>query len=138
MPSWPESRKNQELAISSVSANKWVFVKVFTSTAECFEHLESKGFASVVTSPHDKRGAPSITLTNGSFTESKLAVWFGNESKGISDEAVVRATKCVKLDMYGYVESLNLSVCAGIVLAEVVKQRRAYCEKKKSGQIVKN
>jgi tRNA (guanosine-2'-O-)-methyltransferase len=87
MPSWPESRKNQELAISSVSANKWVFVKVFTSTAECFEHLESKGFASVVTSPHDKEGTPSITLTNGSFTESKLAVWFGNESKGISDEA---------------------------------------------------
>jgi tRNA (guanosine-2'-O-)-methyltransferase len=39
---------------TSVSAVKWTFVKRFGSTDECFDHLERKGFKSIVTSPHVK------------------------------------------------------------------------------------
>ena len=60
---------------------------------------------------------------------AKLAVWFGNESRGISDLAVQHAELCVSIPMFGMIESLNLGTTSGIVLYEVTKQRRAYQQK---------
>lgn len=137
VPNWPGSRRSKALATASVSASKWVYMRVFRSTAECFDHLEANGFTSVVTSPHNKGGQPATQMHNASFTQSKLAIWFGNESQGITDEAVERANDCIRLDMAGYVESLNLSVCAGIVLTEAVRQRHAFCEKKRQRRSVR-
>lgn len=56
----------------------------------------------------------------------KLAVWFGNEARGISDTAVSHSAACVQIEMYGIVESLNLATSTGIVLYEITKQRREY------------
>ena len=57
---------------------------------------------------------------------TKLAVWFGNEKRGISDLAVERSEMCVAIPMFGMIESLNLGTSSGIVLYEVAKQRREY------------
>jgi len=59
----------------------------------------------------------------------KLAIWFGNESKGVSDIAVMRSERCVAIPMFGMIESLNLGTSSGIVLYEVAKQRREYQSK---------
>jgi tRNA (guanosine-2'-O-)-methyltransferase len=110
----------------SVSGVKWSFVKRFDSTDDCFDHLESKNFSSLVTSPHVK-GKTNVYLHEGDFTEhAKLAVWFGNEARGISERAVERAQMCVAIPMFGMIESFNLGTSSGIVLYEVTKQRRAY------------
>lgn len=61
----------------------------------------------------------------------KLAVWFGNESRGISNEAVEASEFCLSIPMFGMIESLNLGTTTGIVLYEITKQRRAYQEKYK-------
>ena len=123
---WQELRERQNMSKLSVSASRWSFVKRFDSTDECYDHLESKNFVSIVTSPHVK-GKESIYLDEGDYTEAaKLAVWFGNEGRGISDRAVERASKCVAIPMFGMVESLNLGTASGIVLYEVTRQRRAY------------
>ena len=126
---WQEMREKRSLSKTSVSAVKWSFVKRFDSTDDCFDHLEKNNFHSVVTSPHVK-GRRNAYLHEADYTEhAKLAVWFGNEKRGISDRAVERSDMCVAIPMFGMIESLNLGTSSGIVLYEVTKQRREYQSK---------
>ena len=123
---WQALRESKAISKTSVSAVKWTFVKRFDSTDECFDHLERKGFRSIVTSPHVK-GKTCIYLHEGDFTAfTKLAIWFGSEAVGISDAAVDRSEMCVSIPMFGMIESLNLGTSSGIVLYEVTRQRREY------------
>lgn len=123
--SWESMRGNKTLLKTSVSGVKWSFVKKFKTTEECFDHLEKNGYTSVVTSPHIK-GKTNVILQDGDFTQDKLAVWFGNEARGISNLAVERSAACIQIEMYGIIESLNLATSTGIVLYEITKQRREY------------
>lgn len=126
---WQEMRERKKLHSTSVSAVKWSFVKRFDSTKACLDHLEGKNFRSIVTSPHVKE-KENVILHEGDYTEhTKLAVWFGNEKRGISDAAVERSEACVSIPMFGMIESLNLGTSSGIVLYEVTKQRREYQSK---------
>ena len=127
---WQDMRERKSLSKPSVSAIKWSFVKRFNSTEECFDHLESNRYTSIVTSPHVK-GKDNFILHEADYTQPRLAVWFGNESRGISDLAVERSDFCVSIPMFGMIESLNLGTTSGIVLYEITKQRRAYQEKYK-------
>ena len=123
---WQDMRDRKSLSTTSVSAVKWTFVRRFDSTEACLSHLEKQGFVSVVTSPHVK-GRTNVYLHDGDYTRhTKLAVWFGNEKRGISELAVERSEMCVAIPMFGMIESLNLGTSSGIVLYEVAKQRRAY------------
>ncbi len=80
-------------------------MKRFDSTDACLSHLEKHGFVSVVTSPHIK-GKTSVFLHEGDYTQhTKLAVWFGNEKRGISTLAVERSEMCVAIPMFGMIES---------------------------------
>ena len=123
---WRDMREKKSLSAPSVSAVKWSFVKRFDSTEECLQYLEKNRFISVVTSPHIK-GQKNVVLHEADYTAyHKLAVWFGNESRGISDLAVKRSKMCINIPMLGMIESLNLGTTSGIVLYEITKQRRAY------------
>ncbi len=126
---WHELRGEPKLSKLSVSAIKWTFVKTFNSTEECLSHLEKNHFVSVATSPHVK-GKTNKYLHEVDFTEhAKLAVWFGNEARGLSDLAVDRSEACISIPMFGMIESLNLATSSGIVLYEVTKQRREYASR---------
>ncbi|HWK40483.1 MAG TPA: RNA methyltransferase [Croceibacterium sp.] len=126
---WQDLRGEPKLSKLSVSAVKWTFVKRFDSTEECLAHLEKNRFVSVATSPHVK-GKTNNYLHEVDFAEhAKLAVWFGNEARGLSDLAVERSEMCISVPMFGMIESLNLATSSGIVLYEVTKQRREYASK---------
>ncbi len=127
---WQDMRNNSSLSTTSVSAIKWSFVKRFDSTEDCLKQLEEDGYESIVTSPHVK-GKNNVVLHEGEFTHPKLAVWFGNESSGISNIAVQNSVMCVNIPMFGMIESLNLGTTSGIVLYEVCRQRREYRRKYK-------
>lgn len=123
---WQEMRERRSLTKVSVSAVKWTFVKRFESTSDCLDHLEANRFVSIVTSPHIK-GCTNVVLHEADYTRfNKLAVWFGNEARGISDIAVKRCEFCVGIPMFGMIESLNLGTTSGIVLYEITRQRRDY------------
>lgn len=119
------SRSNKRLTNLSVGTNKWVFVKYFETTAECIAHLRKNLYTIAVTSSHTK-GERNINLYEETFTQKRLAVWFGNESKGISDEAVASADICIQIPMGGIVESLNLGTSTGIVLSYIGYQRLKF------------
>jgi tRNA (guanosine-2'-O-)-methyltransferase len=126
---WQEMRDEKALSKTSVSAVKWSFVKRFDSTEACIEHLVKNKFVSFVTSPHIK-GRNNAVLDEIDFTKNyKLAIWFGNESKGVSDVAIEHSSLCVSIPMVGMIESLNLGTTSGIVLYQATKQRREYQSK---------
>lgn len=128
---WQEMREKKSLLSTSVSAIKWSFVKRFDSTEACLQHLEKNRFVSIVTSPHVK-GHNNFDLNEVDYTQhAKLAVWFGSESRGISDLAIKRSEMCVSIPMVGMIESLNLGTTSGIVLYEITTQRREYQRKYK-------
>lgn len=119
------SRTHKGLTNTSVGANKWVFVKQFNTTTECIAHLRKDRYTIAVTSSHTK-GKENVYLYEETFTQKRLAVWFGNESKGISDEAANEADICIQIPMGGIVESLNLGTSTGIVLSYISYQRLKY------------
>jgi tRNA (guanosine-2'-O-)-methyltransferase len=128
---WHDMRERPSLSSTSVSAVKWTFVKRFDSTRDCLDHLAKNHFTSIVTSPH-RKGHRNEILHEVDFTAfTKLAVWSGNESRGISNEAADASVMCVCVPMFGMIESLNLGTSSGIVLYEVTKQRREYASKYK-------
>jgi len=126
---WQDLRERRALSSTSVSAVKWTFVRRFNSTEECLNHLKKNRFTSVVTSPH-RKGHRNELLHEADFAAyTKLAVWFGNEGRGITDEAAEASEMCINIPMFGMIESLNLGTSSGIVLYEVTKQRREYQSK---------
>jgi len=124
---WQDMRARKSLSKTSVSAIKWSFVKRFDSTEACLKHLERYRYLSIATSPHVK-GKKTVILHEGDYTHPRVAIWVGNESRGISELAVERSEFCVTIPMFGMIESLNLGTTSGIVLYEITKQRREYQE----------
>lgn len=116
------SRTNKRLTKLSVGANRWVFVKHFPTATDCIKHLKKNLYTIAVTSSHEK-GKNNLELYDEKFVQSRLAVWFGNETNGISDEAIENADMCIKIPMGGIVESLNLGTSSGIILSFIGYQR---------------
>lgn len=104
---------------SSASARKWVDVEKFSSVNECYESLKREGY-SIYTS---SISTDAVDLYKLDF-KKKIAVVFGNEHRGVSDDALNLADKKFKIPMYGMVQSLNVSVAAAIVLYEALRQRQ--------------
>jgi tRNA G18 (ribose-2'-O)-methylase SpoU len=50
---------------------------------------------------------------------SKVAIVLGNEVKGVQQEVVDACDTVIELDQYGTKHSLNIAVCAGIVIYDI-------------------
>ncbi|MEQ8424621.1 MAG: RNA methyltransferase, partial [Cyclobacteriaceae bacterium] len=96
-------------------ADKWLSIfkynKEINNTMACFKELKSRGYKILATSP-----AAALTLEEIDVT-SKIAIVLGNELHGLSDEARDQADFQVRIPMYGFTESLNLSVSAAICVS---------------------
>jgi tRNA (guanosine-2'-O-)-methyltransferase len=103
----------------STRAEKWLKLNYHSSTSACLKHLKAEGFTIVTT----HLGEEAIPYTNLDYTDPTVIV-FGNESEGISEEALELADHVIKIPMVGMVQSLNLSVAVGIILYEAMKQRQ--------------
>ena len=111
----------------STRAEKWLHFTYYPSTRKCLKQLKKDGFKIAVTQLGDK----SFPYTDLDYTQP-LALVFGNESEGISDEALKLADYVVSIPMFGMVQSLNLSVSVGIILYEAIRQRLRKNEKRQS------
>ena len=121
---------DRTLLHQSASASKWVYTRCFPTTRACLDHLARLNYRSVVTSPHTKGRTNALLGEYAGFTAHHLAVWFGNETDGASDEAIAAADACINLTMRGIVESMNLATTTGIVLHHVVERRMAWCRER--------
>ncbi|MBI5464869.1 MAG: RNA methyltransferase [Ignavibacteriales bacterium] len=103
---------------SSSSAKKWVERRQFASVKSCYDHLRREGFRVFATRLDEHaRSLYALDLT------AKAALVFGNEHRGVSDEAAKLADGTVMIPMMGMIQSLNVSVACAVSLFEAVRQR---------------
>ena len=112
-------------------ASQWLMPKRIESIKDCAQILKNSGYKIALvslpdfsrTSEHYLEKIPSYS-SNKFYTEEfkhfigeqKIALIFGSELHGVSPEWKHFADMYVSVEMYGFTESLNVSVCAGIIL----------------------
>jgi tRNA (guanosine-2'-O-)-methyltransferase len=96
-------------------AGQWIDLHRFTerekATQQAINHLKSKGYKIVATSPHAQAFTPE-TLP----IADPIALCFGTERLGLSTIMLEQADYHVKIPMYGFTESFNLSVSVALLL----------------------
>ena len=105
-------------AKSSSSAAKWLTVHQFTDATECFAALR-KRFSKIYTT-HLSTDAVSLYELN--LTES-VALVFGNEHAGVSDEIIGMADGNFLIPQVGIIKSLNISVACAVSVYEAYRQK---------------
>lgn len=109
-------------------AHKWVSLFRYRSggdrTLVCFRTLREKGYRIVTAAPE-----PSGTDVNDLDVSSRVALVFGNELHGLSAEARRYCDAQVKIPMYGFTESLNISVSAAVCVFSLMNRIRRSGEK---------
>ncbi len=105
--------------LTSASANKWLTVKTWDTTKDCINHLKARGYTIIVTAIDEK--ATSFDTLN--LPHTPCAFVFGNEGFGISETAKELSDIITYIPMYGFVDSLNLSVTVGVVVHALRKMR---------------
>jgi tRNA (guanosine-2'-O-)-methyltransferase len=89
------------------------------SIQECYRYLKGEGFTIVATAfADDASDLYRLDL------RQPTAIVFGNEMRGLSEEAVAGADGRVVIPMLGMVQSLNISVACAVTLFEAMRQRR--------------
>lgn len=119
-----ENRNSYELNKDIVvGADKWVnlykFNKNKNNTLQCYKELKKKGYRIVATSLHK-----NDVLISQLPLDQKTALVFGNEGDGLTDNALNNADAYVKIPMYGFTESYNISVSAALCLYELSGRMR--------------
>jgi tRNA (guanosine-2'-O-)-methyltransferase len=101
-------------------ALKWVDIYTYGTTAAGIAALKKDGYRIVATTPHARGySLPQLPL------DSKIALLFGTEVTGLSDQALALADAYVTIPMVGFTESLNISVSVSICLYHIVTQLHA-------------
>ena len=105
----------------ALGAGRWVDMHNYDDsenvTKDCLNDLKLKGYKIVATTPH----TDSQTIYDLDLTQP-IALVFGTERRGISEEVIEMADEFVKIPMYGFTESFNISVSVAIVL-NTLRQR---------------
>lgn len=99
--------------------DRWMDVHAWGSFGEAAAALRGAGFQVVATLPDAADDLATIDVSR------PVAVAFGNEHQGLSPEALAECTGAVRIPMYGFAESFNLSVSVALVLSQLGARRRA-------------
>jgi tRNA (guanosine-2'-O-)-methyltransferase len=98
-------------------AERWVDVTEHRSAQSAISNLRARGFELVLTSPEGELVPEDLAHIG------RLALIVGNEHAGVGDELARSAGRSVRIPMVGFVESLNLSVSAAILLRAATRGR---------------
>ena len=105
-------------AKASSSAAKWLTVHQFTDVKECFLSLR-KNYSKIYTT---HLSSDAVGLYELNLTES-VALVFGNEHSGVSDELIKMADGNFIIPQVGIIKSLNISVACAVSLYEAFRQK---------------
>jgi len=109
-------RIDREIAMG---AQKWTSVKRYDSTKNALAKLKSEGYQIVATTPHH---------TAHKLEDFKLdkptALFFGSEKDGLTETVIEAADEYIYIPTFGFTQSLNISVCAAILLQELTQRLR--------------
>ncbi|HEY0299001.1 MAG TPA: RNA methyltransferase [Arachidicoccus sp.] len=104
---------------SSSSAWKWLTVHQYDNVDDCINTLKEQGFTLMATS----LSAKSVDLYEVDLTQ-KVALIFGNERKGVSDEVLQHCDINFIIPQVGIIQSLNISVACAVSIYEAFRQKK--------------
>lgn len=112
-----ESKNQFELSTNvTIGSDKWLSINKYNesrhNTIKTYSRLREQGYRIVATTPHFK----SSSLQEFDLGKAKVALVFGSELKGLSEEALNNADEYLYIPMVGFSESLNVSVSAAVIL----------------------
>jgi tRNA (guanosine-2'-O-)-methyltransferase len=105
-------------AKSSSSAAQWLTIHQFDDADECFSSLR-KHYSTILTT---HLSSDAVRLHDVDFTKS-LALVFGNEHDGVSEEIRKLADGNFVIPQVGMIRSLNISVACAVTLYEAYRQK---------------
>lgn len=107
----------------SKGALKWVDSHFYTEqeggTIECIQSLKKQGYQIIATSPHEQ----DCSTDDFDITQ-KSAFFLGAEKKGVSQTVLTHADGFVRIPMYGFTESYNVSVACALLLQTLTQKMR--------------
>lgn len=108
-----EFQDNREVSLGS---SKWLSIKKYNDSENnslaAIRQLKKDGYRIVATTPHIN----DQELQDFDVSKGKAALVFGSELPGITDTILNEADEFLKVPMYGFTESFNISVCAAVTL----------------------
>ena len=114
----PPHKDIHKTALGATESVEW---KYFPQTAEAIEELKSENYSIITVEQTDE----SISLNRFRIKKNvKYAFIFGHEIRGVSQEMVDLSHASLDIPQFGTKHSLNISVCAGMVIWEVFRQIR--------------
>jgi tRNA (guanosine-2'-O-)-methyltransferase len=115
-----EYQINKDVAQGS---SKWLTLRRHTDLQSCVEFMRQGGYRLVAATPHQA----DCSLDELGM-DAPVAIMLGTEDTGLSPAALEAADLRVRLPMYGFTESLNVSVCAAPMLRDALLKLRAGAE----------
>jgi tRNA (guanosine-2'-O-)-methyltransferase len=103
-----------------MGAEKWMTIHRSTDTHTCLKQLKEKGYLIAATTLR----ADAVPMDHLGV-EKPLALVFGTEEAGLSEEAHDMADVFVKLPMFGFTQSFNVSVSAALSLTHIMGRLRS-------------
>ena len=103
----------------AVGSSKWVDYYPYHDTPSAYQRLREMGYKIVATTPHT-----NDTLITDLDISQPIALVFGTELTGLTPLAIDLADSYVKIPMYGFTESFNISVCAALSLFSITERLR--------------
>lgn len=108
----------------SMGSSKWITLNSYhrkkNNSLDAIQTLKKKGYRIVATSPHSN----DIELPDFDISKGKIALVFGSELPGISETITKEADEFLKIPMYGFTESYNISVSAALILYQLTEKLR--------------
>ena len=112
----PPHREILKTAIGATESMEWSYAK---ETAALVQHLKAEGYRILAV----EQAEQSIWLQEFEMPqEEKIALVFGNEVSGVSDEVMEVIDGALEVPQFGTKHSLNISVCIGVVVWELFQQ----------------
>jgi tRNA (guanosine-2'-O-)-methyltransferase len=90
------------------------------NTLDCISQLKAKGYRIVATTP----GPEAVSIHDFDVTKGKFSLLFGTEKFGLTPEACELADEYIRIPMYGFTESFNISVSASLCLFHFTERIR--------------
>jgi len=116
-----EYNVNDDIALG---ASKWLSLYKYDQQKKgihgVIAHLRQQGYRIVATTPHTS----DVLLDDFDVTKGKAAFFFGTELHGLSEVVMEQADEFVRIPMYGFTESYNISVSAALVMRHLALELR--------------
>jgi len=108
----------------TIGSDKWLTINRYhqlkvNNSALCMNRLRNEGYRIIATTPHkNDYDLPDLPISE------KVAVFFGAEKEGLSQYVLDEADDYVKIPMYGFSESFNISVSVALTLYDLTSRLR--------------